>query len=353
MFSSRTDGRRTMRITWRAMVAVGLAFAGFGQAGAQGETGTVRGAVTDSAGAPLQGATLRLAGTDTRRLSDPNGQFIFERVPPGRHRVTATMIGAEPRLDTIVVRAGDTAHVRFVLRVAPFKLDTQPPRFARGTRPDTAADEREHHDRIARVGGFPILRGLRPPDGRRELRLWYVGGSGIPETMIRVWSERGRVRGETIRHLEHYIPDREGDPRMRAVMDSVPTWLRNVFGCERISTDTVYHPGAQEGHRHDLVAVCVSRYRREPDWAALLRDLEAQQVWTLPDARELPSIANIVSIHGPAVTVEAWDGRRYRAYKYGDPELTAAPEARNAAAIQRIVLEFLKRTRADLSSASR
>lgn len=343
-------------MSWLALFPLGafsFLLSALGELGAQTSAGTIRGVVTDTAGSPIQGATLRISGTETRRISDPRGLFAFDQVQPGRYRLTATMIGAEPKFDTVVVRAGDTAHVRFTLRVIPFKPETLPPRFARGTRPDTSAGNTEHHDLISRVGGFPILRGRRPPDGRRELRLWYGGGYGIPENMVRLWSDGARVRGQTIRHLEHFVPDRASDPRTRAMMDSVPIWLRSTFGCESVSTDTLHHPGAQEGYRVHLVAVCVSRYRREPDWAGLLRDLEAQDVWTLPDASELPSIGNIVSIHGPSVTVEAWNGRRYRAYRYGAPHLIPAPEARNAGAIQHIVLEFLKRTHGDLQTVSR
>lgn len=310
---------------------------------AQEPGGTVRGVVVDEASRRLPGATIRIAGTETRRVSDPDGVFAFERLSPGRYRLTATMIGASPVSDSVAVRAGDTVQVRFTLRVVPFKLETLPPKIARGTRPDTAPHETETLDLIARVGHLAVLRAQPPGQGKKELRFWIGGGIAIPYTLVRIMSDGLGVDGQVIRYLSQPTPGPDANPRWRAFMDSVPDWLRSTFACGDVMTDTLRYPQAQRGLGNDLVAVCVTRYRHDPGWRDLLRELEAHQVWTLPDASELPSIGNIVSNDGDGVTVEAWDGRRYRSYGFGATDLIPAPEAKDADEIHRILIAFLRR----------
>ena len=152
-----------------------------------------------------------------------------------------------------------------------------------------------------------------------------------------------RVQGEVIRYLGETLPDRDANPTWRAFMDSVPASLRRDFGCRGVATDTLRYPGAQTGYERQLIAICTARYPREPDWRGLLRELETYHVWTLPDNTELPRLANIVSVDGGGVTVEAWDGRRYHSYTIGDTNLIPAPEAREAESIQRALIAFLTR----------
>jgi hypothetical protein len=325
-----------------------LTFAGTGALGAQLRPGAIRGIVTDSAGMPMTAVTLRISGTETRQLSNGKGEFLFDRVAPGRYWLRASLIGAQPASDSVVVRAGDTTRVRFVLHQIPFVVETLPPRWAGGARPDTAPSDTETIDRVARVGKIPLLRAHPPTGRRREIRFWLGGGIAIPETLIRLMIDGQRVRGEVIRYLGETLPDREANPSWRAFMDSVPDWLRRDFGCGEVATDTLHYPGAQAGYQQELAAVCRSRYPHEPDWSALLRELEGYHVWTLPDESELPRLANIVSTDGGGVTVEAWDGRRYHSYSFGDTNLIPAPEAREAESIQKALIAFLTRLYYDL-----
>ena len=179
------------------------------EAGAQEPAGTISGVVVDAGSRRLSGATVRISGTDTRRMSDANGAFTFDRLRPGSYRLTATMVGANPVADSLVVRSGDTTRVRFTLRVAPFKPDTLPPKVARGTRPDTTPQDAETLDLIARVGRLPILRANPPAHGSRELRFWIGGGIGIPYTLIRLTIDGTAVDGQVIRYLEQPIPKRD------------------------------------------------------------------------------------------------------------------------------------------------
>jgi hypothetical protein len=341
----------TRRIASVARVVVLLA--AIDSVSAQSGSGSIRGVVTDTTAAPQSGVTVRIRGTETYRHTDSRGQFAFDGLHPGSYGLTASYIGAWPMRDSVAVRAGDTARVRFVLHAMRFVVETLPPRFAPGARPDTAPDEVETLDRVAKLARLPLLRVQPPSGGRRELRFWIGGGIAIPYVLIRLTVDGDRVRGQVSHHLEQTIPDGEVNPRWRAFMDSVPSWLRRDFGCRSVATDTLHYPGAQAGYRNELVAVCASRYPREPDWPALLRELETHHVWTLPDESELPTIGGIVSVDGGGATVEAWNGVRYHSYTVGDTNLTPAPEARDGAEIQRILISFHTHLHYELHPPSR
>jgi hypothetical protein len=337
----------------KRITLVALAFTATGALEAQSASGAIRGTVTDTAGTPLAGVTVRIEQTEIRRVSDRTGEFLFDRMTPGRYRLRATMVAARPALDSVVIRAGDTTRIRFVLQQIPFVVETLPPRYARGARPDTAPSESETLDLVARVGGIPLLRAHPPTGGRREIRLWLGGGIAIPMDLIRLTIDGDRVRGEVVRYVVQTLPDRDVNSRWRAFMDSIPDWLRGTFGCGPVATDTLQYPGAQAGYQKQLVAVCTSRYPREPDWRALLRELEAYHVWTLPDNSELPTIANVVSVDGGGVTVELWNAGRYHTYTHDAMERIPAPEARDGAAIHRALIAFLTRLHYELHPGSR
>ena len=135
----------------------------------------------------------------------------------------------------------------------------------------------------------------------------------------------------------------------RAFMDSVPA----------LAAPTVsLWPG---GHRHDslctarsraienqLIAVCRVQFTREPDWRAVLAELERHHVWTLPDASELPRVVkrragyeDVVTIDGVGVTVEALERKSVpRVYASGIRTSSPFPEYQDAWAILRLVITF-------------
>ena len=313
----------------------------------QAVPGVVRGVVVDSAGLPLQSVIVRLSATKARTQTDDAGRFAFERLAPGRYEVVSLYIGYLAAQDTVAVRSGETTHVEFRLAVPPLHVDTLPPRLAPGTRPDTAPDEAETIDRVARVARLPRLRPQPSQRSRREVRIWVGGGIGIPMQLLRITDDGGRVRGEEILWLVQTIPDSNASPEWRAFMDSVPVWLRNTFRCGRLSTDTAHYASAQPGYQNELTAVCRVQFAREPDWRAALAELERHHVWNLPDASELPVEVTrrsvneeVMTTDGVGVTVETWNGARYRAYTIGNPDQQPFPEYRDAWAILRFVVTF-------------
>ncbi|MBW8770982.1 MAG: carboxypeptidase regulatory-like domain-containing protein [Gemmatimonadetes bacterium] len=325
-----------------ALAALTTGFAAPVAAAQHAASGVLRGDVTDTAGVALQGARVGLPGIGLATRSDARGHFAIANVHPGRYELVASMIGRMPVGDSIVVRSGETTWVKLVMRQPPVRVETLPPRVARGTRPDTAPAGAETIDRIARVARLPALR-PRPADtSQRELRIWLAGGRGIPMQLLRITNDGGQVRGEVILWLVQTIPDRKVDPEWRAFIDSVPTWLRDTFHCGRVSTDTT-----RSRDRDELVAVCRVQFGREPDWRAALVELERHHVWNLPDASELPvevtrreGDEDVVILDGVGVTVETWNGTRYRAYTIGNPDRQPFPEYRDAWAILRLVVAF-------------
>jgi Ca-activated chloride channel family protein len=88
---------------------------------AQSRFGVVTGKVTDIAGAPIPGATVRLTGqgqTPLTTASDPAGDFTFSQVPAGAYVLTVTLSGFRTATANLKVVDGQTARVPIALRVA-------------------------------------------------------------------------------------------------------------------------------------------------------------------------------------------------------------------------------------------
>ncbi|WP_396216075.1 TonB-dependent receptor domain-containing protein [Gemmatimonas sp.] len=90
---------------------------------AQAGTGTVRGKVTNTAGAPVPNAQVFIAGTQNGGQSGADGSFTITRVTAGTATVRVRMIGYEPTEKAATVTANGTATVDFVLKTSAVSLD--------------------------------------------------------------------------------------------------------------------------------------------------------------------------------------------------------------------------------------
>jgi hypothetical protein len=81
-----------MRLFWRKYVLAGVGLVAAGAALAQNATTSLRGVVTDSTGAAIPGATIKLVdpaiGYSTVIKSDGRGEYSFQQLTPGNYTVT-------------------------------------------------------------------------------------------------------------------------------------------------------------------------------------------------------------------------------------------------------------------------
>ena len=93
-----------------------------------GQSGSVTGAVSDTAGLAVRQARVRVltAGPAVRlvasTLTSAEGTYRLDSVPAGRVIVDVAVIGYSPDADTIDVPAGETVRHDFRLRLSPVTL---------------------------------------------------------------------------------------------------------------------------------------------------------------------------------------------------------------------------------------
>lgn len=107
-----------------AVIVSGAVRAGAATAQVSGQVGpgTVTGIVRDSSGAPVPGATLRIAseatGVALDALSDERGTYRVTALAPGRYRVEAVLDGFETAVRRLTLDPGQTAAVDMTLEPA-------------------------------------------------------------------------------------------------------------------------------------------------------------------------------------------------------------------------------------------
>jgi TonB-dependent starch-binding outer membrane protein SusC len=85
--------------------------------GAQNPTGSVTGRVVDGATMrPLAGANVMLEGTTRGVVTRPDGAFLLAAVPPGTHRVRASLVGYSAETREVTLTAGGSVTVQFALQ---------------------------------------------------------------------------------------------------------------------------------------------------------------------------------------------------------------------------------------------
>src|SRR3954462_4106229 len=102
--------------------AVALAFILIPTAVSAQSTGTVSGRVVDGQGAPLQGATISLAGTTRGAIARSDGSYRLT-APAGRYEIRARLLGYTPRADSITITAGSDVTKSFTLERAATSIE--------------------------------------------------------------------------------------------------------------------------------------------------------------------------------------------------------------------------------------
>src|SRR5271165_6179701 len=89
-----------------------------GGLGAQTGRGIIAGSVKDTAGAVLQGAQVQVEPSTATAVSNNVGEFIVNSLPPGSYTVNVSYVGFASLSTKVEVKAGQTARVDAVLKVA-------------------------------------------------------------------------------------------------------------------------------------------------------------------------------------------------------------------------------------------
>jgi hypothetical protein len=101
-----------------------ILFASPAVASAQEATAMVSGqTVRASSGEPIAGVHVAVLGTEMETTSAEKGWYIMFDVPPGRHRVQASMPGFETLTKVVTVHTGGALLLEFELAEDPVPLD--------------------------------------------------------------------------------------------------------------------------------------------------------------------------------------------------------------------------------------
>jgi iron complex outermembrane receptor protein len=104
------------------------------------QSGTVRGTVSDSAGAPLPNASIAVEGTELRTTSGNQGEYELRAVPAGPHTMRARLIGYQAASARVTVVGG--GEIRQDFRLARSAVQLAPIDVVVGSRArHTAAEE--------------------------------------------------------------------------------------------------------------------------------------------------------------------------------------------------------------------
>lgn len=112
---------RVARFIALAAVAIGI---GAGSLHAQ-STGKIEGRVRDQAGAPIANAQVTIVGTAFNTLTNNNGYYFFNSVPPGAVTVRAAFVGYQrAEVRGLTVLAGQTVTQDIQLEQTAFQIDS-------------------------------------------------------------------------------------------------------------------------------------------------------------------------------------------------------------------------------------
>lgn len=92
---------------------------------AQAGGGTrITGRVTDAeGGAPLEGAQVRVDGTNIGALTGADGRYVIARIQPGQFQLRVIRIGFQSAFKPVTIAAGQAQTVDFTMIKAPYQLE--------------------------------------------------------------------------------------------------------------------------------------------------------------------------------------------------------------------------------------
>lgn len=123
----------------------------------------LRGVVADTAGSPLENATVSIDALALTVRTDAKGEYLLSGIPRGSHLVTARAVGYEPATLTIDFADDSERRRDFSVRLARTVLDSV---RVRAKRIDPRLEEFEEHRKLG-LGHFITSDELRKQEGQR------------------------------------------------------------------------------------------------------------------------------------------------------------------------------------------
>lgn len=119
--------------------------------------GEIQGEVVDYAtGEPLSGARVVVLGTESEILTDQDGEFVLDQLPPGLHLLETEYLGFASRTDSVTIRSDEA--VRVVVPLATNAIEIEGMTVtARGQRGDILTDVGRRTDFMTREEVDAIL----------------------------------------------------------------------------------------------------------------------------------------------------------------------------------------------------
>src|SRR5262249_42207824 len=88
------------------------------------QQGSVAGRITDKVSSqPVQGAAVLLSGTNLQAITNNDGRYRIDRVPPGQYQAQVRLIGYAMGQQPVTVTSGATATLDIVMTASAIPLD--------------------------------------------------------------------------------------------------------------------------------------------------------------------------------------------------------------------------------------
>ena len=120
----RLRARRILSVFTRIVAALGVTTTAIPLLPLHAQVGSIRGrVVVEGVNRPLGNAQVSVVGTQIGALTNDNGEYRLNNVPPGPRQVRVQRIGFAAATSPVTVSAGETVTLDFTIREAPVSLE--------------------------------------------------------------------------------------------------------------------------------------------------------------------------------------------------------------------------------------
>lgn len=257
----------------------------------------ITGRVTDSSGAAIRTASVRLDPSGFAATTDDSGRYRI-LIPAGMDRQKVEV------LVRFIGYAATTDSMRITGRATTHDVVMSKPHYAQKAIP--------LDPRIVRALGLTDLRNGPHRTGEREIWIRIDNGY-FSSSLYRLVNRSSKTSGEII----SFFPPR-GDE------DSSSNTAR--------SDRSLHECGAGTG----MILPCRARFAREPDWTHLWRALDSLDIWHIVDEGSLRKQWSMV-LDGSSITAQLWDGHSYKSWAYVSGVEDDGPGRAKVTAISRLL----------------